>query len=94
MKLIIDIPEKTIAHIRADYGHGYRVINDGDKDYLCDAIFYGTPFDSVIDDIKTEIDEQEFTHHNGLTHWYMTPSEVKSIVFEIIDKHISGKGTE
>lgn len=45
---------------------------------------------SAIENIKAEIDEQEFTHHNGLTYWYMTPSEVKSIVFEIIDKHISG----
>ena len=47
--------------------------------------------DMVLEHIKAEIDKQEFTHHAGLTHWYMIPSEVKSIVYEIIDKHISGK---
>ena len=86
MKLIINIPEEYLKTIKA--------ISDETSSFDMLLIKYGTPFDSVIDDIKTEIDEQEFTHHNGLTHWYMTPSEVKSIVFEIIDKHISGKGTE
>ena len=49
---------------------------------------------SVIEDIKAEIEKQDFTHHEGLNHWYMTPSEMKDVIFEIIDKHISGKENE
>ena len=41
MKLIIDIPEKTIAHIRSDYGHGIKAIYNNDHDIICDAIFNG-----------------------------------------------------
>lgn len=58
-----------------------------------DLVYENDRLLSVIEDIKAEIEKQEFTHHQGLTHWYMTPSEVKSIVFEIIDKHI-GKENE
>ena len=47
-----------------------------------------------IEDIKAEIGKQDFTHHDGQNHWYMTPQEVKEIVFKIIDKHISGKEKE
>lgn len=46
---------------------------------------------SVIEDIKAEIEREEFTHHDGFNHCYMTPEEMKAIIFEIIDKHI-GKG--
>lgn len=41
MKLIIDIPEKTIAHIRSDYGHGVKAIYNNDHDIICDAIYNG-----------------------------------------------------
>ena len=46
---------------------------------------------SVIEDIKAEIKREEFTHHDGCNHFYMTPEEMKVILFEIIDKHISEK---
>lgn len=46
MKLIIDIPKKTIARIRSNYGHGCKGIYDGDKDKVIDAIYHGTPLDS------------------------------------------------
>ncbi len=47
VKLIIEIPEKTIAHIRSDYGHGCKTIYDEDKDKIVDAIYHGTPLDNV-----------------------------------------------
>ena len=44
MKIIIDIPEKTIAHIRSDYGHGYTGdMYDDDKKVIIDAIYNATP---------------------------------------------------
>lgn len=43
MKLIIDIPEKTIAHIRSDYGHGVKCLYDTDKDIIVDSIWNGIP---------------------------------------------------
>lgn len=48
---------------------------------IFNAVKNGIP----LEDVKAEIDKQEFAHHQGLTHWYMTPSEVKSVVFEILD---------
>lgn len=45
MKLIIDIPEKTNAHIRSDYGHGMKCLFDEDREILCDAIYHGTPYE-------------------------------------------------
>lgn len=44
MKLIIDLPDKTIAHIRSDYGHKYfGCISDDDKKIITKAIYDGTP---------------------------------------------------
>ena len=45
MQIIIDLPEKTIAHIRSDYGHGkgYYPLREEDKKIVNDAIYYGTP---------------------------------------------------
>lgn len=45
MKLIIDIPEKTNAHIRSDYGHGYMALREDDKGILCYSIYHGTPYE-------------------------------------------------
>lgn len=39
IKLIIEIPKKTVAHIRSDYGHGYKGIYDDDRDIIVDAIY-------------------------------------------------------
>ena len=45
MKLVIEIPEKTNAHIRSDYGHGTKGLRDEDREILCDAIYHGTPYE-------------------------------------------------
>ena len=44
MKLVIDIPEKTIAHIRSDYGHGYKGLYDEDRDIIVNAIYKAYPY--------------------------------------------------
>lgn len=38
MKLIINIPEKVNAHIRADYGHGYKGLYYEDRCIILEAI--------------------------------------------------------
>ena len=49
MKIVVDIPEKTNAHIRSDYGHfvtaGVMALREEDKDILCYAIYHGTPYE-------------------------------------------------
>lgn len=45
MKIVIEIPEKTNAHIRSDYGHGVKGLYDEDREILCDAIYHGTPYE-------------------------------------------------
>lgn len=40
-----------------------------------------------IDGLIEKINEQEFTHHNGDNHWYMTPAEIKEIVGNIIREY-------
>lgn len=48
MKLIIDLPDKTIAHIRSDYGHKYfGAIRDDDKKIIMKAIYDGTPLEEI-----------------------------------------------
>lgn len=48
MKIIIEIPEKTNAHIRSDYGHfvttGAMALRAEDKDILCYAVYHGEPY--------------------------------------------------
>ena len=70
MKLIIDIPD-----IEYKYTCEMRLHN---RTYYDDAIRKGTPFDSVIEDIKAEIKNLKGTFSN---EYYL----------KIIDKHISGK---
>ena len=45
MKIVIEIPEKTNAHIRSDYGHDTKGLRDEDREILCDAIYNGTPYE-------------------------------------------------
>ena len=45
VKLVIEIPEKTNAHIRSDYGHGYLALRDEDKGILCYAVYHGAPYE-------------------------------------------------
>lgn len=47
MKLIIDIPEKTIAHIRSDYGHGYKGLYGEDREIIATAIYTGKPCENI-----------------------------------------------
>ena len=82
MKLIIDIPEEDFKWIQT-----HRSVTDYQiTKMLYKRVINGTPFDSVIEDIKTEIEA--------------FPSELtedgrrmvrKCRVLEIIDKHISEK---
>ena len=44
MKIIIEIPEKTNAHIRSDYGHGVKGLEYEDMLMLCDAVYHGEPY--------------------------------------------------
>lgn len=54
MKLIIDLPNKTIAHIRSDYGHKYfGCIGDEDKKIIMKAIYDGTPLEEALENQKT-----------------------------------------
>lgn len=45
MQMVIDLPEKTIAHIRSAYGHGkgFYPLNEEDKKIVNDAIYFCTP---------------------------------------------------
>ena len=45
MKLVIEIPEKTNAHIRSDYGHGVKGLTEEDREIVCEAIYHGTPYE-------------------------------------------------
>ena len=86
MKLIIDIPEEVLNTIKSFKGkfickNGYDLIR---------GIQNGTPFDSVIDDIKAEISEpiQEDCYFIGQAK---IQAETIKWCLEIIDKYISGK---
>ena len=75
MKLIIDIPEEYLKTIKA--------IPDETSSLDMLLIKYGTPFDSVIEDIKAEIEALETYEYDDFIRM--------RAVLDIIDKHISGK---
>ena len=75
MKLIINIPEEYLKTIKA--------IPDETSSLDMLLIKYGTPFDSVIEDIKAKIADMDGDINGFYVH--------KDDVLEIIDKHISGK---
>lgn len=55
MKIVIDIPKKTIERIRSDYGHGYRGFCDEDRAILFDAVYSSTtPKNKVLGIIPCE----------------------------------------
>ena len=73
MKLIIDIPEEEYKHTCEMRLHN--------RTYYDDAIRNGTPFDSVIEDIKNEIADEMI----------LPMADVGlRVALEIIDKHIKG----
>ena len=43
VRLIIDIPRKTVEHIRSDYGHGIKALYSTDIGIVCDAIYNAIP---------------------------------------------------
>ena len=47
VKLLIEIPKKTVAHIRSDYGHGCKSMRDDDKEIIIDAIYNTAPLDAM-----------------------------------------------
>jgi hypothetical protein len=72
MKIVIEIPEKTNAHIRSDYGHGVKGLEYEDMLMLCDAVYHGEPYhnrphgewiDSINDNICSVCKQ------NSLTRW-------------------------
>ena len=76
VKLIVEISKEHYQATKALNMRDPYLLSGGET-----AIAHGIP----LDDVKAEIDKQEFTHHQRLNHWYMTPLEVKSVVFEILD---------
>ena len=83
MKLMIDIPEEYLKTIKA--------IPDETSSLDMLLIKYGTPFDSVIEDIKAEL-TKDYVDDNPDNFRYTTV--MLKDVLAIIDKHISGKETE
>lgn len=76
MKLIIDIPEED----REDICNIHFVREDL-KFKVGKAIMNGTPFDSVIEDIKAEIGDY--------FDWGDVSSTDQKVILKIIDKHIA-----
>ena len=79
MKRIIDIPEEVYSNIAIDNCSLGEVRN------LLGIVAESTPFDSVIEDIKAEIDEN---YKKACDAIYAQGLEMAEI---IIDKHISRK---
>lgn len=95
MKLIIEIPEKTIAHIRSDYGHGYRIIQEEDRDKIADAIYYGTPLGDVKAEIERIYQDTDTVSHSEYENAVEQGKETAyENVLEIIDNIGKSKGIE
>lgn len=82
MKRIIEIPEELYSNIVIDNCSLGEVCN------LLGIVAESTPFDSVIEDIKAEINKemQEHAEIKDYGRYYGL-----HIALEIIDNHISGK---
>ena len=78
MKITIDIPEKTIAHIRSDYGHGVKNIwNREDMKVIVEEIYRASKGYS---DGKS-LQEEEFFNYNSPN---VLKSELEKIKAEIM----------
>ena len=88
MKLVIDIPE--------EYYKAIKSISDKTSTMDMLLIKNGTLFDSVIEDIKTEITSMTITSTNAenLTRTMAELYSFKRTVLSIIDKCTSGKEQE
>lgn len=49
IKLVIEIPKKTVEHIRSNYGHGCKGMYDDDRGIIVNAIYNGKPLSEVLD---------------------------------------------
>ena len=78
MKLIIDIPEEEVARI-TDRPRDYKLL-------IHKIVATGTPFDSVIEDIKAEL-TKDYVDDNPDNFRYTTI--MLKDVLDIIDKHIA-----
>ena len=96
MKLIIDISEedykKCTDHLRGFNEKALKepFMNATLRDRLEIALLHGTPFDSVIEDIKQEIEE---TYRDSLKE-DINYAEGLERAWIIIDKHMRGKTNE
>ena len=87
MKWIIDIPEETVLKMNNEF------IDIHDLKVGMKSIVNGTPFDSVIEDIKAEIQQVISSGNIGMVGEEAYNDGCKKCL-EIIDKHISGKENE
>ena len=85
MKLIIDIPKGTYEAVKVE------TINQVLEYKVWNAIKNGTPFDSVIEDIKAEL-TKDYVDDNPDNFRYTTV--MLKDVLAIIDMYISGKENE
>ena len=84
VKLIIEIPKKTVEHIRSDYGHGCKGMYDDDREIIVDAIYNAIP----LDDVKAEIAKEENIWYHDCepeNGWKKYDVIRVDTVFEILD---------
>ena len=88
MKLIIDIPKGTYEAVKVG------TINQVLEYKVWNAIKNGTPFDSVIEDIKQEIEEFKSCCDDDWDAFLIGRKEAYNNVLQIIDKHIGKAESE
>lgn len=86
MKLIIDISEYNKEWIG-----NLHFIPEELKFEIGNAIMDGTPFDSVIEDIKAEINKNIINEYTGKNEYEIALSDGLELALQIIDKHIGDK---
>ena len=90
MKLIIDIPEERYKDIKRIASVQLEMRTDTAEQIIAN----GTPFDSVIEDIKAEIGARVFDIQATSDRYFDGVDDVMDIVDEIIDKHIGKAESE
>ena len=91
MKLIIDIPDKVIAHIRSNYGHGVKCLYDEDKDIIIDAIYENRTLQAELEEIKSEM--QDYGCSFIIAKRIDLAIAVSNCI-KMVDKHIKGVDNE
>ena len=83
MQIVIDIPQNVYDMLQRF---------PDDQLHIENAIKYGVPFNSVIEDIKAEIGARAFDiTPKGKCGYFDGIDDVMDIVDKVIEKHISGK---